>query len=97
MSSPKNLLKKNKSALADIEMLVHLDVMMNDIRDTYLTLINLGDNESDRIKMISDLYTTSTMRFLTKISENVCEYVSLLMQIKDNTLVKEIKGQYKLI
>lgn len=83
-------------ALSDIEMIVHLDVLFNDIRDTYLTVINIG-KESDRIKMITDLYTTSTMRFLTRISEEVCEYISLLMKIKDNVIPKETKGVYKLI
>lgn len=74
-------------AVKSTEILIRLSVLADEIFDNYIKFGETSDdNESARVSAVIDLYTYSTKKFITKMSELFFENMTALFKAKDGDL-----------
>ena len=75
-------------AVKSTEILIRLSVLADEIFDNYIKFGEQSDdNESARVAAVIDLYTYSTKKFITKMSELFFENMAALFKAKDGDLL----------
>lgn len=88
------------NAMNVMESLLHIDVMIGDFSDIYIELMNLENSDNDKMRLLADLYTKTTVRFLNRVIEELIKTISILISVKnggESGLEEKRIGEYRLI